>query len=308
MTRPPDAPPLRLDPGILDAVSALTIEVRRVVQGFLGGSHSSLHQSSSVEFAEHKKYDPGDDIRHIDWRAFARTDRHFVKTREREVVLSGLVLVDCSASMAYAGSRARASKLDYARVLAGALAHVLVRQGDAAGLLPFGAAVLPHVPPVGRPEYLPALFARLSQLTAGSSGATCYVEALHRAADQLRNRALIVLLSDLWGADRDVEVAIASLASRGHDVAILRLLDPDEADLPFDRVTEFVDPEGGARIEVDPALIREDYRRALAADRERWRRVAGGADIDLMHAVTSAPPESVLAEFAARRHRAGRRR
>jgi uncharacterized protein (DUF58 family) len=308
MTRPSDAPPSPLPTEVLDAVSSLTIEVRRVVQGFLGGSHSSLHQSSSVEFAEHKKYNPGDDIRHIDWRAFARTDKHFVKTREREVILSSLVLLDCSASMGYAGSRAGSSKLDYARVLAGALAHILVRQGDAAGLLPFGAKALPHVPPIGRPEYLPALFSRLAQVSAGSGGKTGYAEALHSAADQLRNRALIILISDLWGADREVEIALASLSSRGHDVAILRLLSPDEVDLPFDRTTEFVDLEDGARVEVDPALIREDYRRALADDRERWRRVAGQADIDLMHAVTSAPPESVLAEFAARRHRAGRRR
>jgi hypothetical protein len=116
------------------------------------------------------------------------------------------------------------------------------------------------------------------------------------------------VLSDLWGAGRDVEIALASLASRGHDVAILRLLSPDEVDLPFEKIAEFVDPEDGSKVEADPALIREDYRRALAFDRERWRRLSGEADIDLMHAVTSTPPEVVLAEFAARRHRAGRRR
>ena len=304
---PPPVEKSPLDKEVLDAAAALTIEVRRVVQGFLGGSHSSLHQSSSVEFADHKKYNPGDDIRHIDWRAFARTDKHFIKTREREVILRSVVLLDCSASMGYAGSRARCSKLEYARVLAGALAHILVRQGDAAGLLPFGAKALPHVPPIGRPEYLPALFARLAEVTV-QTGRTGYAEALHGAADQLRNRALVILLSDLWGAGRDVEIALAGLAHRGHDVAILRLLSPDEVDLPFTKIAEFVDPEDGARIEVDPALIREDYRRALAEDRERWRRFAGEADIDLMNAVTSTPPESVLAEFAARRHRAGRRR
>jgi uncharacterized protein (DUF58 family) len=306
MTPPPDAKS-SLDNEILAAAASLTIEVRRVVQGFLGGSHSSLHQSSSVEFAEHKKYSPGDDIRHIDWRAFARTDKHFIKTREREVILRSLVLLDCSASMGYAGSRTSVSKLDYGRVLAGALAHILVRQGDAAGLLPFGAKALPHVPPVGRPEYLPALFARLAEVTV-QTGATGYAEALHGAADQLRNRALVVMLTDLWGAGRDVEIALASLASRGHDVAIIRLLSPDEVDLPFSKIAEFVDPEDGTRVEVDPALIREDYRRALAEDRERWRRVAGEADIDLMHAMTSTPPEAVLSEFAARRHRAGGRR
>jgi uncharacterized protein (DUF58 family) len=306
MTHPPDpaAPPF--DPEILDTVATLTIEVRRVVQGFLGGSHASLHQSSSVEFAEHKKYNPGDDIRHIDWRAFARTDRHFVKTREREVILRSLLLIDCSASMGYTGSRARRSKLDYARILVGALAHILVRQGDAAGMMPFAGKVLPHVPPVGNPEHLSVLLAHLSRVTV-QTGRTAYVEAIHSAADQLRNRALVVLASDLWGAGRETEIALSSLSARGHDVAVLRVLSPDEIDLPFTRVAEFVDPEDGGKVEVDPVLVREDYRRALAADRERWRRVAGEADIDLMNIVTSTPPEVVLGDFAARRHRVGRR-
>jgi len=306
MTREPDAAS-PFDTDILDSVATLTIEVRRVVQGFLGGSHSSLHQSSSVEFAEHKKYSPGDDVRHIDWRAYARTDRHFVKTREREVILSSLILIDCSASMGYAGSRTRWSKLDYARVLAGAMAHILVRQGDAAGLLPFADEALPHVPPVGRPEYLAALLGHLAKVEI-RAGRTDYVGAIHRAADQLRNRALVVVVSDLWGAGRETEIALSSLSARGHDVAVLRVLTPDEIDLPFSRTAEFVDLEDGGRIEVDPVLVREDYRRALAADRERWRRVAGEADIDLMNVVTSTPPEAVLADFAGRRHRAGRRR
>jgi uncharacterized protein (DUF58 family) len=306
MTRPSDpaAPPI--DPEILDSVATLTIEVRRVVQGFLGGSHASLHQSSSVEFAEHKKYNPGDDIRHIDWRAYARTDRHFVKTREREVILRGLLLVDCSASMGYTGSRVNRSKLDYARILAGALAHILVRQGDAAGLMPFAAKVLPHVPPVGNPEHLSVLLAHLSRVSV-QPGRTAYVDAIHGAADQLRNRALVVVISDLWGAGREAEIALSSLSARGHDVAVLRVLSPDEVDLPFSRVAEFVDPEDGGKIDVDPALVREDYRRALAEDRERWRRVTGSADIDLMNVVTSTPPETTLGDFAARRHRVGRR-
>jgi len=306
MTRPPEPAARPLDPEILDSVASLTIEVRRVVQGFLGGSHASLHQSSSVEFAEHKKYNPGDDIRHIDWRAYARTDRHFVKTREREVILRSLLLLDCSASMGYTGSRARWSKLDYGRVLAGAMAHILVRQGDAAGLTPFAAKVLPHIPPVGTPEHLSALLAHLSRV-AVQIGRTAYVDAIHGAADQLRNRALVVLISDLWGAGRETEVALSSLSARGHDVAVMRVLAPDELDLPFERLSQFVDPEGGGSVEVDPVLVREDYRRALAKDRERWRLAAGNADIDFMNVVTSTPPESALGDFAARRHRAGRR-
>jgi len=306
MSGPDEGPRSPVDPQTIDAVSTLTIEVRRVVEGLQGGGHASPHLGASVEFAEHKKYSPGDDIRHIDWRALARTDRYFVKTHEREVHLRCLMLLDCSASMAYRGSRADRSKLEFATVLLGAMAHVLVRQGDAAGLLAFADRPLDFVPPERRPDHLPALLSRLARLQPATDGATGYGDAIKRAADRAGRRALIVLASDLWGCDRSTEIALGSLASRGHDVTLFHVLSPDEVDLPFERAATFVGLEGEGDVEVDPSLIRADYRRALGRLRRRWRQAGGRSGIDYLFASTGQRPEQVLAEFAARRHRSRR--
>lgn len=308
MTASPHAPGGAVDAEILDAVSTLTIEVRRVVEGLQGGDHASMHVGASVEFSEHKKYSPGDDIRHIDWRALARTDRYFVKTHEREVTLRCLMLIDRSASMGYRGSRAPMSKLDFSRVLLGAMGHVLVRQGDAVGLLPFSGRAAGYLPPDRRPEHLPLLMSRLASLAPDRGGRTGFVEAIRSAADLAGRRALVAIASDMLTAGPDTEIALASLAARGHDVVLFHVLSPDEIDLPFERPTGFVGLEGDGEVTVDPALVREDYRKAVEAERERWRAVAGKAGIDMVPVVTSQLPAEVLSAFAARRHRLGRRR
>ena len=292
----------------LDAVSTLTLRVRRVVEGLQGGGHASLHLGASVEFAEHQKYSPGDDIRHIDWRAFARTDRHFVKRHEREVTLRCLALLDCSASMGYRGSRSELTKLQYASVLVGALGHVLVRQGDAVGLLAFAREPVAYLPPERRPGHLPVLLSRLAGLAPSDGPGTGFAEALRRGAERAGRRALIFVASDLWGADRGTQIALGSLAARGHDVMLCHVLDPDEVDFPFEGPAVFHGLEGEGEVEVDPARIRRDYRSELEAARERWRRAGGEAGVDLVHAVTDTAPEAVLGDFAVRRHRSGGRR
>ncbi len=305
MIKKRDRLPVSVDPEVLEAVSTLTIEVRRVVEGLQGGGHASMHLGASVEFAEQKKYYPGDDIRHIDWNALARTDRYFVKTHEREVTLRCLMLLDCSASMGYRGSRSRFDKLSYAKVLLGAMAHILVRQGDAVGLLAFAQTPQVYFPPDRRPEHLPALLSRLADARVADGGTTGFVKALQQAADRVGRRAMVVVATDLWGAERNTEVALASLAARGHDVALFHVLSPDEIDLPFDGFTTFEGMEGENEVSANPALIREDYRAAVQEDRERWRKLCGKAGVDLIEAVTGAAPEVVLADFAARRHRFG---
>ena len=295
-----------VDPETLKAVSTLTVEVLREVEGLQGGAHSSPHLGASVEFAEHKKYSPGDDIRHIDWRAYARTDRYFVKQHQREVILQCLMALDCSASMGYRGSRARKDKIGYAVELLATMAHILVRQGDAAGLLTFHSKIDKFVPPTPRPDHLRTLMTHFASIKAADGGSTSYQEAIAHAADHAGRRAMIVLASDLWGAGRETEVALGQLAARGHEVVVFHVLDPDELDLPFDRSMAFEGTEGESRVSVDPSLIRQDYRNEVKAVRERWQRVCGEAEIDLATAVTSSPPSVVLSDFVALRH--GRRR
>jgi uncharacterized protein (DUF58 family) len=299
----PDSAANPVDSETLDAVSSLTVRVRRAVEGLQGGDHASLHIGASVEFAEHKKYSPGDDIRNIDWKALARTDRYFVKTFEREVTLRCLMLVDCSPSMGYRGTRAELDKLGYAVVLLGAMSHVLVRQGDAVGLLPFAESPLDYLPPKRRPEHLPILMSHFSALEPARGTTTGYADAIRVAAERAGRRAMIAVATDLWGAGEETEVALKSLAARGHDIVLFHVLSPDEVDLPFDRVATFAGMEGEGDVDVDPSLIREDYRRTVEELRERWRRSSGEAGIDLVQAITAVPPHVVLADFAARRHR-----
>ncbi len=296
------------DPETLKAISNLQLKVRKVVEGIQGGTHPSRHLGASVEFAEHKRYHPGDDIRHIDWRALARTDRYFVKQHQREVVLNCLLVLDCSASMGYRGSRARSDKLGFAVELLSAIAYLLVRQGDAAGLLTFAAKPEMFIPPGRRPDQLSTILRHFAMVRSPAGGGTAFGDALREVASHEGQRGMIVLASDLWGADRRTELALGRLASRGHDIAIFHVLDPDELDLPFPAPVTLEGMEGEPAIDVDPVLIREDYRLAVGEAVERWRRFSGESGIDFISASTSTPPAVVLSEFASRRMGAGRPR
>jgi uncharacterized protein (DUF58 family) len=289
------------DPETLKAISNLRLKVRKVIEGLQGGAHPSLHFGASVEFAEHKRYSPGDDIRHIDWRALARTDRYFVKRHQREVVLNCLLVLDCSASMGYRGSRAHTHKLGFAVELLSAIAYLLVRQGDAAGLFNFASEPELFIPPGRRPDQLPVIMKQLALTEAKKSGGTAFLDAIAEVASHEGQRGMIILASDLWGADEKTELALARLAARGHDIAVFHVLDPDELDLPFSAPVTLVGMEGEPRVEVDPVLIREDYRRAVTAVVERWRTFSGKSGIDFMSAPTDQAPSAVLSEFAARR-------
>ena len=297
---------LPVNTDVLKAVSTLTIKVRRVVEGLQGGGHASLHQGASIEFAEHKKYYPGDDIRLIDWKALARTGRYFIKTHEREVTLRCLMLIDCSPSMSFKGTRASMSKLEYAKILLGSMAHILVRQGDAVGLLAFDQSPFMYFPPKSKPEHLPALLSQLTELTPAKSGPTKLVPALRQAADRVGRRAMVVVASDMWSAGKDADIALASLSARGHDVALFHILSPDEHDLPYEREMTFYGMEDEGKVSVDVALIRQDYREAVRKKIELMRQASGKAGIDMIDANTSYAPEVVLANFAARRHRLGK--
>ena len=296
------------DPETLKALTSLTVRVRRVVEGLQGGAHPSLHFGASVEFAEHKKYNPGDDIRHIDWRALARTDRFFVKQHQREVVLSCLIVLDCSASMGYQGTRARTDKLGYAVELMATLAYILVRQGDAAGLMTFASKPTLFIPPARRPDQLSTMMRHFASLEAARSGTTAFADAIARAADSAGGRAMVVLASDLMGAERDTELALKRLAARGHDISVFHILSPDEIDLPFNQPILLEGMEGERALDIDPTLIREDYRQEVRRLLNRWRRVSGEAGIDFVHAPTDQPPAAVLSEFASRRQGEGRQR
>ncbi len=289
------------DAASVQAVASLTLRVRRLVEGFLGGEHPSMHFGASVEFAEHKKYHFGDDIRRIDWNALARTDRYFVKQQQREVILNALLVLDCSASMGYKGRRVETDKLRYAADLLGAIAYIIVHQGDAAGLFTFGASPGAYVPSGRRPDQLAQLMQRLAHIQPESGGTTAYAEAVSKAASLAGRRALIVIATDLWGATLETESALTMLAAKGHDIALVHVLDPDEKDLPFTHPVRLVGMEGEGEALIDPSHIREDFRRAAERFIEKWRLFCGRHGIDFVIADTRKRASTVLSEFAAKR-------
>lgn len=294
-----------LDPALLARIAGMPLRARTVVEGALSGMHRSPHRGASVEFSEHKEYAPGDDLRHVDWRALGRVDRFYVKQFEHETNLRATLLVDASRSMGYRGRAAAMSKLEVASVLAASLAYLLVQQGDAAGLLTFADGPLEYLPPRSRPAHLHALLAALEALTPQRES-TDLARALDRVAETVPHRGLVVLVSDLIDFRIEPAALLRRLKQSRHDVAVLQVLDRDELSLPFEGPTVFEGLEGRVRLLTDPAGLRDRYRAELEAWTAGWRRACVEADADYQLVPTDAPLDRVLAELLRRRLGRGR--
>jgi uncharacterized protein (DUF58 family) len=299
---------MSLDPALLARLGPLPVRARKVMEGVLTGLHKSPHQGQSVEFAEHKEYAPGDEIKHIDWRAFAKLDKYYVKRFEMETNLRALLVVDASGSMAY--GRGALTKLSYASICAGALAYLLSKQGDQVGLVVAGDAdpsSSERLPP-GVRSYLPfaASAAHVQELLrrlegAAGRGPTLLADALDFAAEKAGRRALVIVLSDLFDAeDRSVR-ALKMLRGRRHDVLLLQTLDREELDFPFDDPTRFLSMEDERQIEAQPRQIRESYLSELRAFLDGTRRELARADVEVEQIATDAPPDRVLLKLLSRR-------
>jgi uncharacterized protein (DUF58 family) len=287
-----------LDPSALAQVSGMPLRARIVVEGALTGMHRARLRGSSVEFAEHKEYAPGDEIRHIDWKAYAKLDRYYVKQFEQESQLTAFLVLDASASMSYAGKGV--SKLAYAAYLVAALAYMLVHQRDRAGLLAFGdRRIDSYVPPRARPAHLGDLLAALEELEKrGGRGDEPAAAALDRVAELAgRKRALIVLCSDLFERDADSLAVLRRLHTRGHDVTVFHVLDDDELELPFRGLTRFESLEDGRAMLVDPESVRRAYLRRLDAFLSRAERACIDAGVAYQRVATSQPVERTLLDF-----------
>ncbi|MBN2525401.1 MAG: DUF58 domain-containing protein [Deltaproteobacteria bacterium] len=294
---------LDVEPGTYDAISHLKIQVVAAIEGFLGGAHRSLHLGPSVEFSEHNRYSPGDDIRNIDWKALARTDRYFVKAHERDAQLTCLMLLDCSGSMAYQGSRTRFTKFDFAKILLGALSHLLVKQGDSVGVLGFAEELTVMLPPRSHPGHLPVVLERLASASVRANSQTRFAHVLKHAQARLGQRGMLVLASDMWQLDNEAEIILKGLAHKGHDITIFQVHSPDELDLPFDQTVAFKGLERETGVVAEPALLRHEYMNALKAEQARLSLLTREAKVDLVGAGTAKQPYEVLVEFATRRSR-----
>jgi uncharacterized protein (DUF58 family) len=292
----------RFDPSALARFGDLGLVARTVVEGFLSGVHQSPYKGFSVEFAEHRQYYPGDEIRHIDWRAVGKTDRYYIKEHEEETNLQAHLLVDASGSMAYAGRGV--SKFAYARFVAASLAYLLLHQRDAVGLVTHDHAVREILPPRSHAKQLPLVLRTLDETRPG--GETALADVWHRVAPQLRRRGLVVILSDCFDRPPPLLHALRRLAHAGHEVILFHVLAPEEIEFPFDRFTQFRGLERPADTRlVDPHLVRQEYLRNFEAFCHELRTGAAGMRIDYHLLRTDQPVDRALGHYLSRRRPSG---
>jgi uncharacterized protein (DUF58 family) len=282
-----------LDPGVLSRLSGIPLNARRPMTGNVSGRHPSPHRGSSVEFSEYRKYVPGDDLRRLDWRAFGRTDRHFVKEFEADTNLRCCLVLDTSGSMGF-GS-AGVTKIDYARKIAGTLGYLLLQQGDAVGLACFAEGLVHNIPSRRNPAHLLTVFNLLEEVKP--RGQTRLVSVLHELAETVRQRALVVIISDLFVEPEELRGCFQHLRFRKHDVVTFHLLDPQEMSFDFRRPMRFLDMEGGPAVFAEPSEIADRYRRAVDRYLGALRGVVLEASVDHHEVRIDSNYEEVLRRF-----------
>jgi uncharacterized protein (DUF58 family) len=287
----------RLDAATIAKLAGVKLRARAVMEGVLSGLHKSPHQGQSVEFAEHKEYAPGDELRHLDWKAYAKFDRFYVKRFEHETDLRAVLVVDASGSMGY--RTGTLSKLEVATTLAGALSYLLVRQQDAAGLSMLSGGGWSDIPPRSAAGHLMTLLAALEQLEP--KGTTHLHQAADHLAERLPRRAMVVVFSDLFDDAPDALRRILQLRARKHDVAVFQILDPAELEFPFDDPTLFLSMEDERRLEVNAREIRDSYLEEVGAFLAQTKALCAEADVDYQLVRTDEPLDAVLLQFLSKR-------
>ncbi len=293
-----------LDPAALSQLGGIEFIAREVVEGFMMGLHRSPHRGFSAEYAELRAYQAGDDLRHIDWRMYGRSDRYYVKQFEEETNLRAHLLIDVSESMGWSSDPGtQPSKLWYARHLAASLGMILLRQGDSVGMAAFHEQVVERVQARGGRRQWPELARRLQGLEA--TGGTSAEGALKDLAIRLRRRGLVVLFSDLLVSRKETLTALKFLRHHGHEVLVFHLVDPGERELPAASEARFFDPETNDELLVSVADIREEYREAVKEALDEWRRDLRPHGIDYQVVDTNQPMSRALRAYLRKRERLG---
>lgn len=286
------------------SIRSLELRARVVVEGFWSGLHRSPHHGFSVEFTEYRQYSPGDDPRYLDWRAFGRTDRHYIKKFEDETNLRCQLVVDQSRSMAFASSDAVPTKAEYAATLAATLAWFLHLQGDATGLFAFDDRLRDYLPARHRPGHLRQLMMALEKAPGGP--ATDIATPLETLAGLIRKRGWIVVMSDFLAPLDRLDPALSALAASGHELAVFQILDPAEVTFPFQEAAWFEDLESGRTLFIDPQAARAAYQKRLEAHSTALRSTCERLGISCHQVQTSQPLDLVLLEFVRGHGRRGR--
>jgi uncharacterized protein (DUF58 family) len=291
-----------LRPDVIRQVARLDLRAKFIVEGFLSGLHASPFQGFSVEFSEHRKYVPGEDIKDLDWNVYAKTERYYVKKFRAETNLTGYLVMDLSASMAYT-YRQELTKFDYAICLAAALGYLMIHQQDPVGLVTFDTAIRTSLPPRSKRTQLGAMLAVLANLKP--AGLTNVTGSLQQLAALIKNKSLIMLFTDLLNDEPEKLLnSLYRLRHGGHEIILFHVLDEAEVHFPFDGVTIFEDPETK---EESPALdargMREDYTKSVDEFREHYKTECAKANIDYVPMDTSVSFDKALLEYLLQRQR-----
>lgn len=287
-----------LEPTALARVKNLSVVARGVVEGFISGLHSSPYKGFSVEFAEHREYSSGDDPRHLDYKMLARTDRLYIKQYEEETNMRAQILLDTSGSMNYAHGR-RITKLQYGCYLTAILSYLMTRQQDSVGLTSFDTGVRLDMPARSSPRHFNEMMRRLEAIQPG--GETDVAATLHKLAGRFKKRGLIVLISDLYDEPEEVIRALHHFRHRRHEVILFHVMDRAEIDFPFDDVIAFHDLETNDCIQIDPAYVRDVYRKQIGDFLDEYRRACAEAQIDYVLADTSVPYDFMITKYLKKR-------
>lgn len=290
-----------LSPEVVSRLGRMDLVARLVVEGFITGLHRSPYHGFSVEFAEHRPYMPGDPVRDIDWKAYGKSDRLYIKEYEEETNLKAYLILDQSASMGF--SSGKVTKLEYASYLSAALSYLLLMQQDAVGLVTFDRRIRRYLPPRSVRSHLSVI---LRELGASESASDTDLSAvLHEMAERIQRRGLIIVLSDLLDDPERVLLGLKHFRHRKHEVLVFHILDPKERDLSFDRPTRFVDLESREEMIADPWLIRSAYGDRMHTFMDWYRRGCRESRMDYVEMDTTQAFDRALFAYLAKRKMLG---
>ena len=287
-----------IDPKVLASVENLELRARVAVEGFLAGLHKSPHRGFSVEFTDYRHYYRGDDMRHIDWKLYARTDKFYIKQYEDETNVRCFIVLDSSASMGYA-SEGNISKLEYARTLASALAYFIMKQRDAVGLITFDDKVRDYLPAMCRQPHLIRILRVLSKLEVGKK--TDVVRPLTDLAANLNRKSLVILISDMLDDETRIVRALQQLRSMGNDVIAFHVMDDAELNFPFKEASEFIDLENNESYKASPVAIRKGYMENLTRFLDYCKKQCQTSGVDYCMLNTTKPLDQALSSYLSKR-------
>jgi len=289
-----------LRPEVIRQVARLDLRAKFIVEGFLQGLHASPFHGFSVEFSEHRKYYPGDDLKDMDWNVYAKTDKYYLKKYQAETNVTGYLAMDLSASMAYT-FRQELTKFDYAICLAAALGYMMIHQQDPVGLVAFDTAIRTALPPKSKRAQLGTILALLANLKP--AGKTDVAHGLAQLASMVRSKSLIMLFSDLLADPEPIMQSLHMLRHRGHDVIVFHILDEAEVYFPFDGLIEFKDAEENQKMTLDAAGMKPNYLEAVQQFRARYKEDCAKAGIDFVAMDTSVGFDKALMEYLLQRQK-----